>query len=539
MGIDADEEIINRPELDPEVVKRYEENKELTNEYLLRPLRKYEYGLNARGFLKGSSDELLSRSMTWNRDLTPLITNELRHGFLYKGNIIIVIMGPMGDGKSTIGKSLALQLQYLAKTDLKAKNPKINITFSNDESLRAVTRMKPGDVLMQDEISRQMGTDSATILKMLFNMQEQIRMDQLCFIFISPTLKGMENASNVLLESFGMNLEEERNRYLIKSAYSNKWLGWGKIQYLKDQKLEAEYNRKKGIHVATLKRLQGASSARWDFKELEGHANKLLKVAESRMKKTQKMTKAYLKTLLNCGVVEMAGSSAKQDAVASLAKAIIEERNANREANEEKVKSLASKGVMSDTMSKTQVIRKYGKHKFKFLLLKNEENKKIVKKMFSQKYVKKFFAEHNPKKLMKDHIEAYKMHYIEGISPSGIAKNFGKSRGLILNKYNKGGWLSIVDTEMVGYLAEHAVRELYYPKLNVYGGKEEPDLCDDIDNPTIMVEVKKRDEKKMPVPGMLSKQQIEFAIDGNDSYLVILRMKGKTHIVEVFEIIAT
>lgn len=526
-------EIIKRPILDEETIARYRENEQVMNQFIMRPLSRYEDRLTCLGWMNAPESILKRNAMLKIRFLSNVVTRELKYGFQQDSNVIIFITGPMGEGKSTIAKSLAINLRHYAK-ELAGFKSRIYITFDNDETLRFVEKMKRGDILIQDEIARQMGMDSQTVLNSIFNIQEQIRLAQLSFIFVSPTEKSMINACNMIIEAWGMDKKAQINRFRVKSGYTGKYLGWGTIPVVKDPKIEYYYNKRKGEHVAKLQRLKGGSSAKWDYDELETLAKRLIKKVKEKFGSNFKSTQGFFRTMLSCGLVEHAGSGAKQEAIARLANELYKMKQEEEKAKKDELVKLAKKGQLSTKMDKLGIIRKSKRKNYLFELINTEENPEIPKIMLT--YVDQVKKERKFKKLRDHHLEAWMMFHLEGIQASGIAKNFKRTRACILNNYRAGGWFAIVDTEIAGYLAEYAVRDVYYPNLTVYSGNENPDLCDDLDKPTIMVEIKKRDEKKAPVVDMLSTKEIEFIISGGEGRLVIVVMTcGKT-VVEQYKV---
>ena len=103
--------------------------------FINRPLRRYEDLLLIQGWMYGSESLLLSRAMHNYRYIPHLITQELEYGYKYDSNVVIFVNGPMGQGKSTIARSLAVYLKNTAKM-IAGYDSQIFITFSNDETLK-------------------------------------------------------------------------------------------------------------------------------------------------------------------------------------------------------------------------------------------------------------------------------------------------------------------------------------------------------------------------------------------------------------------
>ena len=100
------------------------------NFFVMRPLRRYEDLLTIQGWMYGSENLLLSRAMNSHRNITNRIVKELQYGYKHDSNIVIFINGPMGEGKSTIARSIAVYLKRQAK-ELVGYDSKIKITFSS------------------------------------------------------------------------------------------------------------------------------------------------------------------------------------------------------------------------------------------------------------------------------------------------------------------------------------------------------------------------------------------------------------------------
>lgn len=140
------------------------------------------------------------------------------------------------------------------------------------------------------------------------------------------------------------------------------------------------------------------------------------------------------------------------------------------------------------------------------------------------------------KKYKPRHAEAWKAHYIEGISWDHIAESLGfLSTSTFLNSYNSGGWMSILSKEVLGYAVELALQERYYPECNVVGGNTpgQPDLLDE--KTGLMVEVKMRKRIERASLKMLSQQELQNLKAGKPTQVVIVTYGAQSCEIHVWE----
>lgn len=262
----------------------------------VRPLRRVYLQLKTELRFRGSSDWNFARALY--RNLSKTLKLELDYALQDESNSVIVIHGPMGGGKSTVALSIANHVVFIAKE--KFPTSRLWITWSNDETVRIIEKVQPGDVILQDEIVRQGGEDSLTIKNQLLNISETIRKAQISFIYVSPVLKGMENCCNFVLYTLEKDRKKGRNRVIVHDGEELKPLGYAWIPKLNDPELEAKYETLKDSYIREVQEQRGFSFVKIDQERLEKDLERLWKATLKEFEELpfNRWKKGYLSTVV-------------------------------------------------------------------------------------------------------------------------------------------------------------------------------------------------------------------------------------------------
>jgi len=153
------------------------------------------------------------------KDSSQFVIDEINKFVDTGANLILLIFGTTGVGKSVVSRKIARTIalikqcniilirnidEYLSgnkKSYVKVilnkkftKFVKCYITYSFQETLKIVTFMEEGDLCIQDEIEKEMGTDSTLIRYMINNITDvAARINKLSFIFNTPKYLNIKN----------------------------------------------------------------------------------------------------------------------------------------------------------------------------------------------------------------------------------------------------------------------------------------------------------------------------------------------------------
>ncbi|MGQ4915660.1 MAG: ATP-binding protein [Candidatus Asgardarchaeia archaeon] len=148
--------------------------------------------------------------------------------------------------------------------------------------------------------------------------------------------------------------------------------------------------------------------------------------------------------------------------------------------------------------------------------------------------LKKLYGNNPFKKFKTKHLEAWYNYYSTGASLDRIAEHYGVSKSALINKYEQGGWFSIVDRELLGHLAEDALIATYFPDYKVVAGESEPDLISE-DKKTI-VEVKVRRRFEGPNINMLNKKELAMLEQGWKLFLTIITYAPRKCTIHIYSV---
>jgi len=139
----------------------------------------------------------------------------------------------------------------------------------------------------------------------------------------------------------------------------------------------------------------------------------------------------------------------------------------------------------------------------------------------------------NTKHFKMKHAEAWKLHYVDGVTYDNLAETYSVSKAVFTNSYMNGGWIAIYSKEVLGYAAELALQKRYYPECRWTGLNEhEPDLPGP---DSLMVEVKIRKRAEKPSLEMLCEKERKNLEDGKPTHLAMITYDVKKCTITVYK----
>lgn len=139
------------------------------------------------------------------------------------------------------------------------------------------------------------------------------------------------------------------------------------------------------------------------------------------------------------------------------------------------------------------------------------------------------------KKLNHDHVKAWYMRYRYGATFDRLSEEFGiRSKSSFTNKYKDGGWLAVVETEILGHAVEDALVTEYFKDYRVIAGNSEPDLVSPEGG--TMVEVKTRTRRIQPKVSMLNKKEVINLQSGGILQLVLVSFRPGKCLLEFYSV---
>lgn len=148
--------------------------------------------------------------------------------------------------------------------------------------------------------------------------------------------------------------------------------------------------------------------------------------------------------------------------------------------------------------------------------------------------LKKMYSSNPFKKFKEKMLNAWALYYIEGTSADRVAEIYNVSKAALLNKYEQSGWLSIVDRELLGHLAENALVKKYFQGYEIIAGESEPDLINKAEK--IAVEVKVRRRYEGPSASMINQKELQLLDQGWQLKLAIITYKQKDCKILIFRV---
>jgi len=131
------------------------------------------------------------------------------------------------------------------------------------------------------------------------------------------------------------------------------------------------------------------------------------------------------------------------------------------------------------------------------------------------------------------HADAWKKHYVDGVTYDHLAEEYNVSKSIFTNGYKDGGWIAIFSKEILGYAAELALNKRYYPECTWMGfNDQEPDLK----GPgNLMVEVKIRKRAEKPILEMLCEKERQNLEEGKPTHLALITYDKKKCAITIYQ----
>lgn len=135
----------------------------------------------------------------------------------------------------------------------------------------------------------------------------------------------------------------------------------------------------------------------------------------------------------------------------------------------------------------------------------------------------------------KPHLEAWYDYYVLAKPARKLLSKYNiKSQANFENSYENWGWIAIVEQEILGYAAELAIQEKYFPSYRHQGQKAKADL---INNDKHWIEIKTRSENKMPKWPDFSREEKKLLKKGYSGlYVMLFHSRGKAMIIHRYRI---
>ena len=233
------------------------------------------------------------------RDITEHYHKHLKEIVEQNRNLIGMCTGKPGLGKSLITMAVAIELMENHEEfnnnlpENERKHPTVDFSFNFGQSQKKLKRMKPGDVLIQDEIHDQSGEMSRTTLVALKNIVKSFRWTQKSFIINNPDYVYLP-ALNLIISPIGQserffetNKPDDMNtriwiRYIDDTQQHKApiYLGYAVINVAKAfETIYKQYVSLKHNDYNRLEKHGGMDSAKMDEEDFQRDVEELERVA--------------------------------------------------------------------------------------------------------------------------------------------------------------------------------------------------------------------------------------------------------------------
>lgn len=137
------------------------------------------------------------------RDITPLVHQQIELRRRYGGNVVFEFAGPTGVGKSSCMLGLMEKHNRLARiVDQDGVDGlRRHISIDLQELPTKLENLKPGDAIAMDEQLHLVGEGAETAMKTLRNLEDTLRGTQIDLHFASPGRRDNHDASQGFLEA--------------------------------------------------------------------------------------------------------------------------------------------------------------------------------------------------------------------------------------------------------------------------------------------------------------------------------------------------
>ncbi len=249
-----------------DVLKQYKERKlKIYRNYC----KKYKFydKIAERSFNDKYNDVKFWKYMNFSRfNITKMFFETIKTRILDNANIVIVIFGITGGGKSEAGQYIATYIQK-AFLELYGKEVKIRIAMSTAEFDKILPEMEEGDIGIRDESPKLSGTGSRTVQFNLDNLIKIVRAKQISFILVSPEIVRAPVVT-AYLECAGKDKKGRINRFMVYDK-DLKLMGRCYIPLHDNQELRERYEKKKYENIDGVLNNSGSVGIEINNKPLE------------------------------------------------------------------------------------------------------------------------------------------------------------------------------------------------------------------------------------------------------------------------------
>jgi len=216
------------------------------------------------------------------RIVSHIVKEEITWGINNEGHLIMQIVGIQGGGKSTLALKIARMIQREWKKH--GRDVDLYLTFSFSETVDKYKKLKPGDIIIQDEAPALAGYDARTVANQLENLQAIMRAQQNSWIFCYPVPIEQLVSPTLWLEVVGQFREKKQTLCVVYSRL-RRCLGWAIIdvsEVLDDKEFYNWYLQEKFRNIEKIQSSGGLSSVTYSQEQLEEDLKKVLLVWKQR-----------------------------------------------------------------------------------------------------------------------------------------------------------------------------------------------------------------------------------------------------------------
>lgn len=179
-------------------------------------------------------------------NLTDLFFRDLKWRMRNEKNVIIVVYGKTGTGKSSIAQRIALELyRYTPKNIRKNINLDVsNIAFTRNQLLERIEDAKEGETMIYDEDREESyGMGSQREKDQMKRIEQSVRAESINFIFCSP--RPRDHEQHYTIRAFDVDYKNKINRSIIYFTQENYWRRPVGVLYTKKCFYEGYMKKKK------------------------------------------------------------------------------------------------------------------------------------------------------------------------------------------------------------------------------------------------------------------------------------------------------
>jgi len=245
----------------------------ILNQYTMRPEALESYKAIIRNNEKFREALLRDKTNAFNRILD-FVCSQVQ-------NIFIIVQGFPGTGKSTLSRSVVLDLQERRKK-LRNIKGRILLSYTQRQMVDMFQEVKRGDIIFKDENPIIHGFGSRMLLDAIINFMGVVRDQEISAILVSPRIfKNTEfGLANIYLVPLGWDEKTKENRALWLDQDGN-YIGIVRIPFKTNKKLEQKMEQMKRELQERLKENKGNLWIGLDPDLIKRDVNKVLKYYET------------------------------------------------------------------------------------------------------------------------------------------------------------------------------------------------------------------------------------------------------------------